>query len=490
MANVGARRGVAWLLSVGSALLLATACGGESDGPEAATPAASECCVLRTFCSRCACDPANVAAAHEPDEAQCAAFLGEADWGCEGYRESDAAETCDEGRGVPRLDTPLICGGDDAAASCGCTVGGSLRYREPRLDCGAADITPRGVCCADGNTCECKPAVCVSTDAACTCRITQVSNVVHTSECEAGAFSACCARNDGTCVCSDEECAKDEAPVENCGIAQVGCEASTISVSWCDADTIEGANTVRDEDCGPYAAQPNGACFSSCSSGLQCAAGHVCAAGRCIERECLANDDCAPYQCQLGLCTTSCATRDDCEPGLTCKKGKCGNCVESGDCADQEVCSAGTCQDLTTAGGDRPEGSACDSPEHCQAGLTCCEGAEPGAVCRPEGSECRLGLGKPCTTTASCDVGRCPEYVNWCTNPCTESSECGLGSLGEPLVCAELSDVAGAICRPTCKVKADCARFEEPGLIGEWYCATTKQVDAAGTPIKACVGPI
>lgn len=178
---------------------------------------------------------------------------------------------------------------------------------------------------------------------------------------------------------------------------------------------------------------------STCSTGLECAAGFCresCETSRDCDagRRCLATTDGAfcslPSEdsCRVG------EGEDDPCGALVCARGECRTtCESAGDCGTGGACSDGTCVEPISSA--QPDGSPCTTDEGCRTGSVCA------------GGRCR-----PACASEACDRGnRCLSFEGTlgCSlddeDACTTSSTCS-----SDLQCAE------GECRTRCDTSADC----------------------------------
>jgi hypothetical protein len=172
--------------------------------------------------------------------------------------------------------------------------------------------------------------------------------------------------------------------------------------------------------------------------------------------------NCPPYRCADGACTTKCVTDADCQTGHACVAGSCGKrqngqaCTKAGDCASDfcvdGVCCAEACQGAC---------KSCALPSsmgHCAAAPA--GAGDPHGVCTDQGAQ-------SCGTDGACDgAGGCRKYRpgTQCApercdgNVYTPASACsatGQCVAPQSLACAPYA-CNGARCFAACADNADC----------------------------------
>jgi hypothetical protein len=312
-----------------------------------------------------------------------------------------------------------------------------------------------------------------------------------------------CPGADSTCrtrTCESFVCGFFDAPIgtpcaESGGIVCDG-KGSCVT-SGCIDGVKNGYET--DVDCGG----PD--CFA-CENGSTCIKDEDCVSNFCDEGTCAgcAGDDCAPYLCIDGACSSSCRGAEDCVPTAFCEGNACiakkpngetcghpSECV-SGFCADGVCCTTaceggcescdgaevGTCATLAEGAAGSPscnpyvcDGVSATCPESCSGNEECVSGAfcSAGGACvgtQPNGSSC--------TTNGECASGNCVDGY-CCNTACTGSCDaCNVsgslgtctvspaGSPGDPSCSPYLCSGASASCATTC--------FSEANCVSGYYC--------------------
>ena len=201
-------------------------------------------------------------------------------------------------------------------------------------------------------------------------------------------------------------------------------------------------------------------CHSSdyCTSNAMCAAPLVCVNSSCRGAPCSTDDECFPYLCGLGQCTTTCETSYlDCHPEGMCVKQQCIN----PDCtaATESKCLGFSC-DLASSQCDNTCGASTSlvgtefvtTPYGCAAGYVCHDDCElpcaniqdplcGGYLCDVAAAACQ----HYCASTADCAAGY------FC-----HSSACEKGSCSTDASCGGYLCVNGQ-CSTLCATQADCA---------------------------------
>jgi hypothetical protein len=268
-----------------------------------------------------------------------------------------------------------VPGGTAMCAPYICTSGACLASCGGDLDCDANDRCAGGACkLREGQTCaaggQCASGFCVD--------------------------GVCC---DGMCAGTCFACtaAKKGGGADGaCGVISVGTdpdnECAATSASTCGTDGVcDGAGACQDWAVGTV-------CVNSfCSSATTLTNAHTCnGTGTCTTPG-VTTQDCTPYKCATGACTTTCSADTDCATNNHCnatniclanfangtacsRNGECafGNCVDGFCC--NSTC-AGLCQACSAAKKGTGANGTCGSiiagsdPDNECAGAMVCNGA-------------------------------------------------------------------------------------------------------------------
>jgi hypothetical protein len=262
-------------------------------------------------------------------------------------------------------------------------------------------LMPNGEACSSDSTCAsgmCRDGVCCNADCAGQCQYCKDSGSIGTCKTITGVprapRSACPAPNTGVCgyQCNGANATACEAPTTSCGAATCsGGYQTTQSVCSGTGACTAGSKTA----CGKYACNTT-ACFTSCTTNTQCAAGYRCdVTGLCVSSglpgaECAITSDCQAgnYCVDFVCCTTS-----SCSSGM-----KCNNAGAMGTCKLPygSACTTSTAASCPT--GFCADGVCCDSA--CTGQCEQCSGS---GACLPVPSGSSPAAGHtPCTGTGSC----------------------------------------------------------------------------------------
>lgn len=301
-----------------------------------------------------------------------------------------------------------------------------------------------------------------------TCQADQSSGDACTSASQCGSGycvdGVCCSSAcDGLCVACAATLKESGTQSGTCGPAKAGSDPR-------DDCSVDGANSCdRDGTCDGKGAcrlyeQGTSCGATSCTGNL--VAGDVCDGfGEC---KTVSGQDCAPYTCRSGSCSTPCATDDDCTAGNFCDATTCvpklalghacttSSTCGSGFCVDGICCSSacdGTCQACRAA--DKESGvddGTCaaakvglDPHDDCpDDGVASCD--RDGA-CNGKGA-CRLYAQDVECLPPDCGTGSVPT-----THACDGNGTCVATAAADckPNVC-----VAG-VCETACTTDGDCA---------------------------------
>jgi hypothetical protein len=203
-------------------------------------------------------------------------------------------------------------------------------------------------------------------------------------------------------------------------------------------------------------------CFPGCTSSADCAffAGtltcqaqpggmSICAvpAGN-IGDPCTTASDCKQGSCMTGIpwCTASCTSTSS-----TCGSNSSGEpnyCVENA--ANAFICFPGC---TTNTDCDAYSGTTCQ--------LIATGGTQ--SICSAPSTSNGF-IGDPCTTSSDCTEGSCESGIVWCTESCTQDSDCqGTDSAGNPTYCVENGN-SQFICFPGCTTDTDCSVYNTSTL--------------------------
>ena len=196
---------------------------------------------------------------------------------------------------------------------------------------------------------------------------------------------------------------------------------------------------ASDNDCssGNYCTGPNGSCVVKKSAGAICTADNQCGTGHCTDGVCCAVSACGTCQaCNLSG-TGTCATVANGNPEPN------GLCPTSTTCGNTGLCSAGVCQQASTAvqcGNASCTGSTLTPAAFCSGSGTC---ASPGTVscgayvCGTNACKATCASDSDCTTgnyctgtNGSCVAKKAPG------NACTADNQCGTGHCTDGVCCS------------------------------------------------------
>jgi hypothetical protein len=487
-----------------------------------------------TVCITDSCVNGNVVQTFKPG-VTCGMSLGQPELcdaqgqcGCHTNMDCTLPSTCGGG-GVP-----LVCGcAPKTCATLGKTCGGPFSdgcYKmlgcddlikdgtETDVDCGGNPTTCATRCangkkCLAGSDCQsgfCDDGVCCSTDCSgLTCQ----------------ACSAAAKGQGADGVCGPVALGKD--PHNNCmsqGAASCGesggCNGSGACSTYpsgtvCQAPSCNGTVLTKPEtcanmtctapapatqDCAPYLCT-GGACTTTCANDGQCAATAYCSAGHCQPRltagngTCSANDQCT---------TNACGTNGVCCAAVCAHMG--GTCGNTGCAMGTGACTyppATTSCGSACGNGDMLTPSSCDGMGTCIAGtaapcpgnLTCASATACNAACGA------LGSGDAnCVSGYYCDgmgAGACVPKLATGSGPCGAGDQCATGACGLNGVCcaAACAQVGGACGNTGCAAGTGACTYPAAGTSCGGSCSspntfTPSACDgmgtcAAGTP-AAC----
>jgi hypothetical protein len=341
------------------------------------------------------------------------------------------------------------CSDDSQCASGQKCVNGTCGAK-PRGAVCAADRECASGACADGLCCD---VACQGPCATCnavghegTCWPTDAGNRDPRGVCTNQGPASC--GQTGTCD-GMGGCAK--YPAETICVAP-SCNGDTLST----AGTCDGLGTCRSpgvQDCDPYRCV-DGACTTRCTSATSCHDGHVCtASGSCGPKQngqaCATGPECVTGVCADGVCCNV-ACGDPCTScALPSSKGTCspvsgGAPDPRGLCHDQGADSCGT--DGACDGGGHcrkyPANTMC-APESCDPNLELYTGP---SICDGAGA-CVPPAPRMCAPFA-CNGSRCYETCA-SDGQCAPPNVCNSGSCGKKLpgaLCSDGSECLGDHC--------------------------------------------
>lgn len=311
-------------------------------------------------------------------------------------------------------------------------------------DCAADEICRSGTClpigtCSNEYDCDRQHQI---------CRESRCVNVVCTfyNEESCGAFGCDGQANVCRTSCSiDDDCA---------------------SGAYCDQRQCVVGTRPRDNDelCSENAQCNSGVCCAR-SGGKVCSdrcepAGATCKTAKdCKDSFCCArfasDSFCSSTPC---LAMTSCTSDTSCEVGEFCANGSCakklangGKCVANRECFSGR-CSSGQCLAQL--------GDPCQKPTDCALEQTCCVLRKGGtAECAIASATCLGQTGDACEFDLECADGLCQDGL-FCSKPCFDSAECGVGPFSVANVCVET--FGDSLCYPGCTTAAQCQSIYDP----------------------------
>lgn len=400
------------------------------------------------------------------------------------------------------VDEALACSaGSCVPVSC---MDGVQSGRESAIDCGGPDCPP----CGNGSACfedaDCQSHFCQPSGAGGgepgTCTACSGDADCDPYACDGGTCLATCA-DDGDCAstsyCVGDTCVPKRPLGAACTAANqcasgfcadgVCCDAACQGgCAACDQPstgtcTIFAQGAAGDPGCSPFVCNgTSGACPTSCSADVDCAAGRYCNGTTCLAKKsqgasCNAANECLSGNCVDGFCCNTgcinacdacnlggsqgtCLPRPDGSAGVPpCDPYLCnGNiatcpsfCMTASDCIGGHYCGGSQCLPLKT------NGSSCASAVECQSGH-CADGYCCDTAC-----------------AGSCD--RCNAMGNLGT--CTLLPD---GMQGSPSCSPYLCDGASATCPMSCASSADC--------VSSHYCNGMSQCVPKKTTGSTCGG--
>lgn len=263
--------------------------------------------------------------------------------------------------------------------------------------------------------------------------------------------------------------------------------------------TCDGKGTCREpgvQNCSPFLCS-GGTCTSKCMADEDCDSGHACVDGSCGPKQngiaCAAGGECMSGHCVDGVCCDAACSGACRSCALPSAPGKCmaasaGGADPRGTCADQGAASCGANGKCDGAGGcqkykagtlcavESCSGNVYQPPSICSATGQCT--APDSLTCAPytcNGSKCYAS----CTADANCTM----------PNVCAAGS-CGKAPLGascsSPAECQSGSCAQGVCCASACT--GACKSCALAGSLGVCANLPTDAVDSAGICIDQ--GPV
>ena len=380
--------------------------------------------------------------------------------GCGCKLDSDCADDGDLCNGVPSCDTSgavgvckapvgagVVCndGGPCAVSACAPSTGSCTTTLKPDATpcdadgdlCTVGDACSAGVCaigkaatCDDGNPC---------TDDSCSAKVGCVYTP-NTAGCDADGTA--CTANDackqGVCVAGPLKLCFDGnlCTLDSCDPKTGACVADSKGADGliCDADgsvctvadacsggvckpgaaqTCDDNNPCTTDGCNPIDGCSKSANAANCEDGNLCSVGDGCAGGSCKSgaiKGCDDGDKCTIDSCdgKTGLCVHD-------------KLAGCSKpCSGDADCADDNPCTAKTCESGTCS--SKPLSASCDDGNACTQGDSCSQG-----VCAP-------GVSKTCDDNNPCTDDVC-NPISGCLHP---ANSAGCDADGDPCTAADV----------------------------------------------------
>jgi hypothetical protein len=237
--------------------------------------------------------------------------------------------------------------------------------------------------------------------------------------------------------------------------------------------------------------------------------------------------ECHPFRCVNGACTTACTTDADCDDGIACVQGTCGpkqngqSCAadgecKSGHCVDKVCCasscegacrscalpgSPGTCTTIA-AGSDDTRGicvktdpSTCGTNGKCE-GTGACQRWAPGTTCADE--SCAGGVYTPlstCNATGVCvtpDQQPCSPFLcngNKCFTACTDNNQCLTPNSCQVNSCGKKPDGANCSAADEC-INGHCEQGICCGTACVGPCRSCALSDSRGTCTNVPTGAL
>jgi Cellulose binding domain len=438
---------------------------------------------------------------------------------CKSCAVAGSEGTC---RNIPDGMDPLGQCADEGATTCGldgqCNGAGACRKYAANTTCGMDSCSagaehPAPRCdatstCAPGALRSCSPYVCGTTNCKTSC--------ASSADCVAGftcVGSVCTQLSNGmpctsAAMCTSGYCEQGVCCNTGCAAACVACNL-TGKVGTCSPVAAGTAPTPATQctDMGSTTCGTDGKCngAGACRS---YAVGTACGAASCTgstlssPRSCdgagacrpATTSSCTPYQCATTACKTSCTTTAaDCTTGNTCVTMSCGKIPIGGTCSSglNSDCASNFCVNNVCCN------SACTG--------TCMSCSLTGSVgtCSPiatgdpplVAAQCPMAASTTCGNDGTCNgAGACRKYaigMSCAAASCTGATLTSSRACDGAGVCAAATmspcgkykcDAAGAGCRTTCTVDADCVA---PNICNAGSC-TLKPTGTACTMANEC----
>ena len=236
-----------------------------------------------------------------------------------------------------------------------------------------------------------------------------------------------------------------DTPIEDAGEDAGPPDADVPPAPSCDDGVQNGQESGV--DCG-------GPDCQACELGESCEASSDCASGYCTGEVCVdescATIECAPGKsCYRAVCYDACLSPDDCEAGTRCFEGACvvQDC-DAVECAAEQTCYRGVCY------------GACSGGESCtEEGAECLDGSCVVPTCEDglqNGDETDIDCGGP--GCEACDPGKMCELNEDCQPPVELPwSECDFGEG----TCTEVGTRERLVTRYVCGDAMTCESVEE-----------------------------
>jgi hypothetical protein len=354
------------------------------------------------------------------------------------------------------VDDPASCGRDgfcDGAGSCRKYLGNTCMHGT----CSGDAVVGAFACDGTG---QCKPGITLMLCIPYTCDDT-------TGACFEQCDSAAMCQSGGVCDFSNESCGKAQNG-QPC-TKDLGCISGHCTDGVCCNSVCNGACTAcnlpgRVGTCFPTAdgkPDPRGICKdqgqASCGHDGTCDGVGGCANYPrdmlCLASTCTGDrlntagtcdglgtcrppgvQNCHPFKCASGACTTKCVTNDDCDTGAICQNGTCGpkplgfTCGSAGECASGFCVDGVCCENACT--GTCNSCAIATSPGHCL--MVAADNPDLRGVCKDNGAA-SCGTNGKCDGTGSCEryptgtvcaSEKCESGVSTAQSSCNATGQC------------------------------------------------------------------